>query len=172
MSRITNEIADKITDKLSEPKKKIYDEATKNYKALVKKLYQAQTPASVISEAIRNPNWFYYSNEITFGHGFNFEKVYVEGNVISNGNGRCYLNPDKATAKEIRDVKNMMEKEKEGYRAFKTEVNQALHALRTFKRIREELPAAAQYLPPEYDPPAVNFKPLNKKLEKLLQTKN
>ena len=166
MSRITKELATSIAKKLTEKSSLNVDALKKEYGCLIAAIYNEQVPEEVNSAYIKHPKWFYTRSRISFtGFGFHWENVQVEKHVICNSNSDAHLELNAKIADKITKAKRKVDKALEEYRKLFSETENALLALRTYKNIEENIPAAKPFLPPPMSKSLVcNFESLNKKI--------
>jgi hypothetical protein len=168
MSIISKTLAQQVSYKLVAKSKAKVDELKKEYEEVVTRFYEAQTPKAVKECYKKNPEWFNDRSTVNFrGHGFNWESVTTTRRIICNGGTNANLELTPEIAKHIVAAKNKYEKAQEEYKQLRSETENALLALKTFKNIREHLPEAAPHLPPPISNAlVVNFDSLKKKLER------
>lgn len=167
MSRISQDLASQIAFKLTAKSRAAADLLKKEYQSLVYELYLEETPAEIKKMFTKYPEWFYTRQVVSFfGHGFRFESVTVEKPVIVNTSNRdANLTLTDAIANKLTKFKRKYEKADADCKELKRETEQALINLRTFQRIRENIPEAAPFLPPPMSNAlVVNVDALNKKL--------
>jgi hypothetical protein len=167
MSRISNELAQSIAFKLTVPTQNEVEKLHGDFRNLVWTIYDSQTPKEVKELAKKFPDYFEPQTSVKLhGHGFNWEYVGTEKQMLPNNSGSCIMNMNKENSSKLFTAKNKWEKAKKKYEDLKRETKGALLALKTFNNIRKEIPNAAQYLPPPMSNALVcNFTSLNKKLQ-------
>lgn len=166
MSRISQDLARQIAHKLVKKSDEVVTLLRKEYEEMVLVGYQNQTPAEVKKCFKSHPEWFYTKNTVKLhGHGFNWEWVNTGEYVICNKGSECFLELTDALATRLSKAKSKWEKAKNERDKLIKETEHALINLRTYKNIREAMPAAAPFLPPPItNAIMVNVDSLNKKL--------
>lgn len=164
--RISKELSQSIAKKLTEKSRLAADGLRKEYQQLVSDLYEAQIPKEIKDAFSMHPEWFYTIRSITFdGHGFRWETVTPPSALIANKGTYCHLELNAKMADRIMKSKRKVDKTNEAYKELLRETENALMALRTFKQIEENIPAAKPFLPPPMSNALVcNFDSLNKKI--------
>lgn len=150
MSVISKQLAHDIAFALTEKSKEAMNRARKEYENTVRDLYEQQTPDEVKKTFKAHPEWFCTRSEITFnGRGFNWERVYVQPQVIANSNnGRdAHLHLTSKVADAIITALRKFQKAEKTYKLLKGETEQTLLNLKTFKNIKDNIPEAAKYFP-------------------------
>lgn len=171
--RISKDLAGQIAYKLTEKTRIAMDAVKKEYGLLATEMYEATIPEAIKAAHKKHPEWFYSRGTMHFsGHGFNFERVTTERQVICNSGTDANLTLTAKTATTLMAAKRKYEKAEAEYKALKKETETAFINLGTYARIREHIPAAAPMLPPPMSNALVcNFDSLNKRLEKQLSDK-
>jgi hypothetical protein len=166
--RISQELAKQISFKLTEKSKSHVEALKKEYYKLAQHYYEAQIPDDIKNAFKKHPEWFYTRQIIEFsGHGFNWENIKADAPVICNDGTSAHLKLNEKSSSKLSTAKNKYKKAEEQYDSLRTETEQALLTLKTYKNIREELPEAAPYLPPPISNAlVVNFDSLKKRLDK------
>ena len=166
MSRITKELAASIAEKLTVKSKESVEFLKNEYGKCVYDFYISQTPDEVKVGFSKYPDWFYTSKSISLnGFGFNWERISVQDHVVCNTGSSAYLTLNAKISDKITKHKRKYEKAAKEYRELFIETEQALLALRTYKNIEENIPAAKPYLPPPMSNALVcNFQSLNRKI--------
>lgn len=167
MSRISQDLASQIAYKLTSKSRAAAEVLRKEYRDLVLQFYLEETPNAIKKTFELFPEWFSTRRTVALtGHGFRYEKVNVDIPVICNaGSGDAHLTLTDDIANKITKAKMKWEKADAECNDLKKEVETAMINLRTFQRIRENIPEAARFLPPPMSNAlVVNVDSLNKKL--------
>lgn len=166
MSRISNDLAGQIAQKLTEKSRLAAEKLHVEYRELVTVFYESQTPDAVKKCFKDNYEWFSTRSSVNLdGHGFRWNQVSTTRPIICNNDSSANLKLTAKIADQITASKRKWEKAKEKYENLKTEAKQALLTLKTFNNIRKELPEAAPMLPPPMSNAlVVNFSSLKKQL--------
>ena len=166
MSRISNDLAGQIANKLTEKSRLVMEKLHTDYRELVTELYEETTPKEVKDCFKKFPEWIQRRTSIKLhGHGFNWEYVATTRSIIEKDDN-CSLVLTSKMADKITTAKRKWEKAKKNYEDLKTESKQAILTLKTFANIRKELPLAAPMLPPPISNALVcNFDSLKNKLK-------
>jgi len=167
MSVISQDLANKISVKLTEKSRQAAEKLHVEYRELATQFYEEQTPKEVKDCLKKHPDWFYTrSSMILNEHGFNWEYVTSTRPVICNSNTECYLKLNSKISKQLTEAKRKWEKAKGSYEKLQIEAKQALLALKTYNNIRKELPEASSMLPPPISNAlVVDFSSLKRKLK-------
>lgn len=166
--RISKDLAGQIAYKLTDKTRLLVEKIKKDYQEVVTVLYEAQTPQAVIDCKKKFPDWFGTKSCVYFsGHGLSHENCTTTRQIISNNWSNAHLELNSKIADKITKAKRKYDKVKDDYNQLKKETEQALINLGTYARIRENIPAAAPFLPPPISNALVcNFDSLNSKLKK------
>lgn len=166
MSRITNEMAEQIAKAMTSEKleaiKKLESEISEKTREEVLKTI----PKEVKDFFKKFPEWTQRDGSVRLnGNGCDHERVRVE-TVPSKNNGTVYHNPSNEFASEILKLINKRDKLKNDLSTLKKSIENALKQLRTFKKIREAFPEAAEFLPKDNAPmlPCINLDVIRKNL--------
>jgi hypothetical protein len=164
--RISQDLAQQIAFKLTQGSRDNADLFRKEYQELVTQFYEQQTPVEVKKTFDTHPEWFSTRQRVDFsGQGFRYEQVTTTRSVICNQGQIATLPLTAKIADRLTKAKNKYEKADKECKALKDETETALINLRTFTRIRENIPAAIPFLPPPMSNAlVVNVDSLNKKL--------
>jgi len=173
MSKLSKQVIESIAEKMTAQTEKAVKQLETDYKELVTSLYEQQIPQAVKTFAKQYPLWIHFINSVKLdGHGFNWEYVSTTRPVIKPETGHSLLNLDAKIAAKIKTTYNKWVDAKKQYKLLVAETVQALSALGTHNRIKENLPEAAPYLPPPMSNAlVVNFGSLQKKLKAQPDTK-
>lgn len=148
MGKISQSLAESISRKVVQ---KIGDEMVKVEKQIediVKPLYIATIPVDVMKAFKKNPEWFKKENYVYIsGPGINnyYRSVNLGEHYPHNGKTRYDLEPK--VAGEIVKLEQKKEKLKDKKNQTQREIESTLLSLGTTKRILEQLPQLAEYLP-------------------------
>jgi hypothetical protein len=166
MSRISQDVAGQIATKITQKSRDVVSALRKEYESAVKEAYVSQIPDEVQDTFKRHSEWFSTNNQVKLhGHGFNWEWVSFEGAVICNHHRECLLKMDDKLGTALMKYKRAWEKAKADCEELRSEALQALLSLKTYKNIRENMPAAIPFLPPPItNALIVNVDTINKKL--------
>jgi hypothetical protein len=167
--RISKELARSIALKLTEKSKLKADACKNEYGQLVYDIYDSTVPQEVKDMYKKHPDYFEIRGYVKFnGHGFKYEEVKVPLPVISNNTrySQCDLKLTAAIADKLMKEKRKYEKAVKDYKDLFNETETALIALRTFKQIEQNIPAAKPFLPPPMSNALVcNFDKLNSRID-------
>jgi hypothetical protein len=148
MSRITKQIAEVTANELVKSKKEKIKILESEFK---KKLYQMvlkNTPDDVVKFYKKHPNFmktnFYV--EIS-GNGFEYQRITLDSSFPSKNGDRFQLLPDVETAKELLSSFNQINDLKEQSDRLKSDLENAIFNLRTYKSVQENFPEAFLLLP-------------------------
>lgn len=168
MSVISKDLAGRIATKLTEKSRVASDSLHVEFRELVTKLYEDQTPQEVKECFENNSDWFYTRSQVVLdGSGFRWDRISTTRAVIANSGSDCHLRMTAKGSDKLTAAKRKWEKAKKEYEDLKSETAQALLTLKTYNNIRKELPDAASMLPPPLSNALiVNFDSLQKKLSK------
>lgn len=149
MSRISQELARRIAEKMTEKKFKQVDKLKKAFHQLVTDAYKRAIPKSILEVREKFPEYFMLTGRIILdGHGFDHDHIPVIGpDLITNSDHRARLKMTPELATEIKKTQWAFEKERDSYTKLVDEIYQAIMALGSYKQIREKFPEAGQYLP-------------------------
>lgn len=166
--RISKELATSIARKLTEKSRLLIDIANKEYGQAVYDAYMNTVPDDVLAMAKLHPNYFESLRRVKFtGHGFSHEQVAVPNDVLVNNTrySQCDLHLTAALASKLIKLKRNVEKAEKTYKELFKETEVALLALKTYKNIESNIPAAKPFLPPPISNALVcNFDSLNRKI--------
>ncbi len=147
MSRISKAVAEQIAEKLVEKIKKEIKAVETQIEDLVIPIYEATIPPEVAKVYKKHPKWFRETySEYVRGEGINnnyrnvsFRKAYPSDNskvVMDSKQATAYLKLDQRK-EELQDK----------LKVTKSEIENTLLALGTYKNILNEMPELAVYLP-------------------------
>lgn len=161
-------VIEQIAAKMTEKSKKYVDSLEKELKELVTGIYESQIPEEIRKVFKSHSEYIETTGSVVLdGHGFNRENVSMTKQLPATSNYNQKLKLTAAISDRIMAVKRKKDKAKEDFRTLLSETEAALTALRTYKNIRENLPEAAQYLPPPMSNAlVVSFDSLQKRLRK------
>lgn len=173
MARLSNETIANIAKKMTAKTKEAVDQLEKDYKEIVTVIYEDQIPEAVKVFAEKHKGFIHYGNQIHLeGHGFRWTYIASTRPIIEDSKGNANLTLNEKLADKIKKAKNKWESAQEAYESLLVETRQALQALGTHNRIKENLPEAAEFLPPPMSNAlVVNFTSLQKKLRLQPDTK-
>jgi hypothetical protein len=165
-------LATQVAFKLTEKSKIAADNFKKEYEKLVTELYEAQTPQLVKDAYAKHREWFYRRSCVLFsGHGFQWEQANTQYPIICNNGTSASLQLTDKIAEKIMKAKRKYDKANDEYKQLKSETENALLALKSFKNIKQHFPDAVNFLPAETSTAlVVNFDSLKDKLNRQPET--
>lgn len=173
MAKLSKITIEGIAQKMTASTLAAVEQLKKDYEEFVTFLYEEQIPSAVKTFAKQHSGYLHWTRSVKLdGLGFHWEYIHTTRPVIQDEHGMAQLNMDIKMAEKI---KKAMNKHEDAYKAYKTmlsETKQALAALGTHNRIKENLPEAIPFLPPPMSNSlVVNFDSLKKKLKAQPDTK-
>ncbi len=171
--RISKELAEKIAYKMTLVTYEKVKELKEAFCYAVTELYKKEIPAEVAELFKKYPSYVNTNSQIRLnGNGWNYEHVNLAENVPSDNNGYDTLVPTSKQSDALKKLKHQYEDAQKAYKKLLSDTENALLMLRTFARIKEQLPEAEKYLPPPMSNAlVVNFENLQDRLKKQPVTK-
>lgn len=149
MSVISKDLAGQIATKLTEASRIESDKLHVEFRELVTKFYEDQTPDEVKKCLKNNPDWISTKQSVRLhGHGFDWEYISTTRPIICNDRDGGDMKMTSKISDQLMTLKRKWEKAKDKYKTLKDETKQALLTLKTYNNIRKEIPLAAPMLPP------------------------
>jgi len=153
MGRITIAIAEETALKITKPLEDKIDEAELAFEEKVTELLIARIPKELRAIIEKYPKWFYGRNEgntITLTeNGFNRRGVRLTKIVHFADHYTSQVSVTKEEAKVLYKLDDVVDKATEKYNETYRSIKQTLINLRTYKRVKDELPEAYALLPVE-----------------------
>lgn len=138
---IAENVAKRLTEKLEEKIKEYQDDLEKIAGNIIKK----KIPEIVLEAYELHPNYFYtrkYANLV--GNGANYEAIYFDKRYPLIDSSFSVSAKETQSLVGRYDTIKKLQKEKS---ELETSIQEALLALKTYKRVEQEFPEAVQYLP-------------------------
>lgn len=164
-ARITKEKAAQIALKLCEKKKDDLVEAESKLSFFVYDIAKRKTPKDVAiafekhKDYIRHGKFVYVS-----GQGIStWTSANLSESIPLKSGGTIEFTQQEA--EKFLELSNKALKAKSNYKELVEKVENALLSCRTYSKVKELFPEALPYLPPVYDPPALNFSEVRKALK-------
>lgn len=143
--RITKTIATQVAKSILEKKDKEIGKLQEKLKQVFTDAHLKTIPKVVIDAFEKYPNWLDTSKSCRIkNEGFGWDYYYFTKSVPCVEN---WTEIDAAAAKEVSKLSNTISDLKKEYSKLKTDLEEALFALRTYKNITEQLPEAVPHLP-------------------------
>lgn len=164
MSRITKQIAEDIAVKLCSKKKTLLDESNKKLSFFITDVAKRKVPKEVSIAFSKMPSYIKTrSCPYVQGQGISgYPSVSLTESVPMDSDS-IQLNAKEA--EKYLSLKAVCIENKKTYEGLLKEVENALLNCRTYNKVKELFPEAATYLPPVYDPPALNLIEIRKKIK-------
>ena len=147
MSRITKQIAQDVTKSLLSKKRKEYDNVRSEYRGLIENHILSNTPKKIL-EIFNDSSLKKYLNreQSIYVSGAGIKGTYetLNNEVPAKGGG---VELPKELASKVEKLTQKSDKMWKEINQLQNEINASLLALGTFKRIKEQFPEAAEFLP-------------------------
>lgn len=164
MSRITKQIAENIAIQLCSKKKILLEESNNKLSFFITDIAKRKVPKEVAIAFNKNAKYIntkscpYIKGQGISGypHVKLIEAVPMDSDTIELSTKE---------AEKYIQLKGIYNDNKKNYENLLNEVQNALLNCKTYNKVKELLPEAVAYLPPAYDPPALNFADIRKKIK-------
>jgi len=145
--RITKSIAEYVAKQMVSEKKRLLQEKKDVLKSTCTEMYKRQIPKEVLSLWKNTPVWLKTTYSVRLnGDGFSYECQDIEELPRPN-NREPFLAFENNEAETILSARNEIQKMNTEINSLKSEIEQALLSLVTFKRVSENFPEAVPFLP-------------------------
>ena len=173
MAKLSNQTIEAIAEKMTSKTLTAVNQLKKDYEELVTSLYEEQIPQAVKTFAKQHSGFIHFGRTIRLdGNGFRWEHITATRPIIEDDCGNAKLDMDGKMAEKIKKAMHKHTDANDAYKKLVLETKQALSALGTHNRIKENLPEAIPFLPPPMSNAlVVNFTALQKKLKAQPDTK-
>lgn len=173
---ISKAIARKVSYKLVEKQKQLLEDLERQFAKEVYDVYVSNLPDEVVEMSAKHPQYFTFTNSIRIiGFGFDeWVEVPDDIEVICNQgeNSRAEVKFRQPIYKKAKAIKSRIVKEKKDYNKTRYQLEEMLLRLRSYKKIIQAIPQAAEHLPDKstvevLTAPKTNYKKLANKVKKL-----
>lgn len=173
MARLSNQTIENIAEKMTAQTLTAVQQLKRDYEEIVTCFYEDQIPQAVKTFAKQHSGFIHFGRTVRLeGNGFRWENINTTRPIIEDDYGNAKLEMNAKMAEKIKKAMNKHEDANKSYRTLLTETKQALSALGTNNRIKENLPEAIPFLPPPMSNAlVVNFTSLQRKLKLQPDTK-
>lgn len=147
MNNITEAQAREVAIKLTIPKQKELEEVRNKSREYFTELYLSTLPEGLMEAFKKHPSFFRTRETfLLHGNGFNWQKISASKNVPCSSN---IFTPSPEESKKLLLLLNLEEARHDELKRLIIDIEVALNALGTFKRIHESFPEVSKYLSSE-----------------------
>lgn len=147
MSNITKDLAIRIARDLTSGKEDEIKKLKESLQSQVTDIYLKTIPVEVINFFEKNPSYTQGAHQIRIlNTTWDFRYLTIKGKVPCSG-GEARVTFDPKTDGKLLKIQNNIELKQEQLKQLRRKIESGLLSLRTFKRVRENFPEAAEYLP-------------------------
>jgi hypothetical protein len=164
MSRITNDLAESIAKTMTAKQSQTIEELKSKQKQITLDYIMKGIPKEVKELFDKNSKYLNYNSGVRFwGNGC--QGLYV--NIGKHPTDGLNITPEPEFAKELVKLDNAIQKKQDALYELKQSIENALKAMRTFKRVRVDFPEAGEFLPPDGKSmlPAINLSSIRQQLK-------
>jgi len=145
--RITKTIAEQVAKQMVLEKKKALQEKKDSLKNLCTEIYKRQIPKDVLILWDKKSTWLRSTNSVRLnGNGFKYDYQDIE-EMPRTHNREPFLDFQENEAELVLNARNEIQKIISEINSLKSEIEQALLSLLTFKRVSDNFPEAIPFLP-------------------------
>lgn len=146
--RITKDEAREIALKLTSKKKRVFTDLETSFLQKIEDELMLKIPADIKKVFKSNPGYITKESYVKIsGNGWNFQSFSLRNSIPSPNRNTHQFTPELKLATELMKEYNHFEELKTEYKKLFEEVERTLYNLRTYNKIKEVFPEAAEFLP-------------------------
>lgn len=146
MSKISKQLASDISDRLVAPLRKESDDLYKEKEKLILSYFRKKVPAKIMKMFNEDKTYFKKFSNSVYMNGSKYIAHYSSSDFPGNSENGAYIE-DKTVCDKIEEFNLSIAQKKDEISFKSTTIFNALIGLGTFKKIEENMPEAAKYLP-------------------------
>lgn len=163
-TRVTKMAASRVAEFLTIKKKNEVKEAKKALEEYATQLYENTIPTSIMKEFEKFPQYFDKKSYLYIsGAGLQRNQCITLAKSLPSSGNVLELKPQQS--EKFIKLKRAWEDKKSELEKLELDIETAVFNARTYKKVAELFPEAAEHLPAVFPPPAINYADIRKRIK-------